>query len=157
MTQDTVLAPGARVLIRDAEWLIRRVDRTSTGGQALRAVGLSELVRDREATFLTEIEPQVEVLDPALTRLVPDVSPNYQAFLLYMESLLRQAAPTDDRLYVGNRAAMDSVPYQVEPALQALEQPRQRILIADAVGLGKTWRRGSSWPNSSSGAGGSVS
>lgn len=136
------LAPGAKVLIRDAEWLIRRVDRTSTGGQALQVIGLSEIVRDREAIFLTEIEPQVEVLDPALTALVRDDSPNYRASILYMESLLRQAPPTDERLYVGHRAAMDSVPYQFDPALQALEQPRQRILIADAVGLGKTLEAG---------------
>ena len=27
-----VLAPGARVVIRDAEWVIRRVDRSPDGG-----------------------------------------------------------------------------------------------------------------------------
>jgi len=131
------VAPGSRILVRDAEWLVRRVDTTSTGGKALTVVGISELVRDKEAIFLDEIDTVVP-LDPGDTRIVVDSSPFYRASLLYMESLLRQTAPTDDNLYIGHRAAMDLVPYQLEPALQALAQPRQRILIADAVGLGKT-------------------
>jgi len=82
------------------------------------------------------------VLDPALTRLVPDKSSSFQASLLYIESLLRSAPPTGSELFIGHRAAMDTVPYQLKPAFQALEQPRQRILIADAVGLGKTLEAG---------------
>ncbi|WP_291322218.1 helicase-related protein [Desulfonatronospira sp.] len=141
----STLAPGARVLVRDAEWLVRRVDRASTGGQALTCVGLSELVRDREATFLTDLEAlhsPVKSLDPARTRLVADSSNQYQDSLLYLESLLRQTPPTDSRLYTGHQAAMDFVPYQLDPALQALEKPRQRILIADSVGLGQTLEAG---------------
>ena len=42
-------APGARVLIRDAEWVVRRVDPSAAGGQQLLCVGVSELVREREA------------------------------------------------------------------------------------------------------------
>ncbi len=34
ITSQTI-APGARIVVRDAEWLVRRVDRTSTGRQAL--------------------------------------------------------------------------------------------------------------------------
>jgi hypothetical protein len=48
MEQHTHYAPGARVVIRDAEWLVRKVDRTSTGGQAITVVGLSEWVKDRD-------------------------------------------------------------------------------------------------------------
>jgi len=135
-------APGARVLIRDAEWLVRRVDRTSTGGQALRVIGISELVRNKEAMFLSEIDQSIEVLDPADTKLVQDESSSYQATILYIESLLRQTPPTDENLYIGHRAAMDVVPYQMDPAIQSLKQPRHRILIADAVGLGKTLEAG---------------
>lgn len=137
-----VLAPGARVVIRDAEWVIRRVDQASDGGQQLVCDGISELVREREGIFLTSLEPEIRILDPAETELVPDLSPGFADSLLYVESQLRQAVPSDDRIHVGHGAAMDLVPYQLDPARQALRQPRQRILIADAVGLGKTLEAG---------------
>ena len=140
--QDNAFAPGARILVRDAEWLVRRVDRTSTGGQSLNVVGISELVRDKESIFLTEMDKSIEILDPVDTKLVPDTFSSYQTSVLYMESLLRQTPPTDENLYIGHRAAMDAVPFQLDPAIQALQQPRQRILIADAVGLGKTLEAG---------------
>jgi len=141
---DTIssLAPGARIVVRDAEWLVRRVDQSSGRGYALSVVGLSELVRDKEAIFLTELEDDLALLDPAETRFVEDGSNSYERSLLYIESLLRQTPPTGESLYTGHRAAMDLVPYQLDPALQALRQPRQRILIADAVGLGKTLEAG---------------
>ena len=137
-----VPAPGARVLIRDAEWVVRRADHAPDGGYRLVCDGISELVREREAVFLTTLEPDLRVLDPAETRLVPDPSPGFADSRLWMESQLRQAVPSDERIHVGHRAAMDLVPYQLDPARQALRQPRQRILIADAVGLGKTLEAG---------------
>ncbi len=142
MAADTI-APGARVRIRDAEWLVKRTDRTSDGGQVLDVVGLSELVEDQEARFLRELEEDtLEVIDPAETELRQDTSPSFRQAQLYMESMLRKRAPTDEKLHVGHRAAIDQIPYQWKPALQALEQPRQRILIADATGLGKTMEAG---------------
>jgi hypothetical protein len=127
------------VLIRDAEWIVKRVDRTGTGGQSIQAIGVSEIVRHKEARFLSEIEGKsITVLDPAETELVPDSSPQFRNSRLYLESLLRQSPPTGNDLWIGHRAAIDDLPYQLEPALLALEQPRQRILIADSVGLGKT-------------------
>ena len=127
------MAPGARVVIRDAEWLVRQVDPTSSG-LALDIVGLSELVRDKEARVLADAEEHIDVLDPGLTRLVPDPSPGYCASRLYIEGLLRQTPPTDDSIHLGHKGAMDQVPYQLDPAAKSLKQPRQRILIADAVG-----------------------
>ncbi|SPF37589.1 hypothetical protein SBA4_2020003 [Candidatus Sulfopaludibacter sp. SbA4] len=133
------LAAGARVEIRSAEWIVRRVDATSTGGYSLLVTGVSEIVRDKEARFLTEIEGKgIKVLDPAETELVPDPSPQFRNTRLYLESLLRQSPPTDTDLWIGQRAAIDDLPFQLDPALQALDQPRQRILMADSTGLGKT-------------------
>lgn len=138
-TISNVLAPGARVEIRGAEWIIRRVDTTSTGGQSVLVTGVSEIVRGKESRFLTEIEGKgIVVLEPAETVLVPDASPQFRDTRLYLESLFRQSPPTGADLYIGHGAAIDELPFQLEPALQALEQPRQRILMADAMGLGKT-------------------
>lgn len=58
-----MIAPGMRVQIRDAEWRVRRVDRSSDGGNVITCEGLSELVQGREALFLDRLE-DVEVLAP---------------------------------------------------------------------------------------------
>ncbi|GAB3629983.1 RNA polymerase-associated protein RapA [Pandoraea terrae] len=135
-------APGARAVIRDEEWLIRRVDPAADGGWLLTCDGISDLVRGRSALFLTRLEDAIEILDPAKTELVPDVSSAYNATLLYLESLRRRSVANDERIHLGHRGVMNLVPYQLDPALQALRQPRSRILIADAVGLGKTLEAG---------------
>lgn len=136
------LAPGARVVIRDEEWLLRRVDPSSDGGELLVCDGVSELVRGRAAQFLTRLEGRIEVLAPALTTLVPDPSSQFDAALLYIEAVRRRSLPDDTRIRLGHRAVMNLVSYQLDPALQALRQPRQRILIADSTGLGKTLEAG---------------
>lgn len=135
-------APGARVEIRDAEWVIRRVDVSSDKGFQLSCDGISELVRGKEAIFLTQLENGVKILDPATTKLVQDDSNAFEKCLLYVESQLRQAQPNNQNIHIAHKAAMNVVPYQFDPTLQALAQPRQRILIADAVGLGKTLEAG---------------
>ncbi len=135
-------APGMRIVIRDAEWIIRRVDTSSDGGQQLQCSGISELVREKDAIFLTQLEDNIAIIDPEKTELVSDNSSGYANSLLYIESLLKRRAINDDKIHIAHQGAMDRVPYQLDPALQSLKQPRQRILIADAVGLGKTLEAG---------------
>ena len=135
-------APGSRVVIRDEEWLVRRIDPSSDGGHLLTCDGVSELVKGREGLFLTQMEGDIPVLDPKTTELIPDDSDRFDKSFLYLEAKLRRSTPNDDKIHLGNRAVMDVNPYQLDPALQALRQPRQRILIADAVGLGKTLEAG---------------
>lgn len=141
MINPVPFAPGARVLIRDEEWLVKATLPTNTGGAAVRVIGLSELVRNHEAIFLTELDKVTE-LKPEDTVLVPDDTPQYRRSRLYLESLLRRTPPTDDHIYLGNKAAIDYAPYQVQPAHLALKSLRPRILIADGVGLGKTIEAG---------------
>jgi superfamily II DNA or RNA helicase len=134
-------APGARVSIRDEEWLIRRIDRTSSGAAVLGVVGLSPLVEGKEARFIDSIEREngeITIVDPRNTKAVGDSSPHYSEARLVLESHIRASTPESRALHLGHRGAMDVMPFQIEPTTLALGQPRQRILIADAVGLGKT-------------------
>lgn len=130
-------APGARLLVRDEEWIVNRATLASSGGTAVHVTGVSELVRNKKAIFLTDLDA-IEELRPEQTAIVHDDSPRYRRARLYLDALLRKTPPTDARLYLGHRGALDVADYQLEPALKALAQPRARILIADAVGLGKT-------------------
>lgn len=132
-----ILPPGARVIIRDEEWIVRQTRTSSNGGVAVHVTGLSELVRGKQAIFLSELDPPEE-LRPESTRLVHDKSPRFRRSRLYLESLLRRTPPTDPAITVGHRAAMSDAPYQLVPAARALSKPRARILIADDVGIGKT-------------------
>ena len=134
-------APGMRVIIRDEEWMIRKVEKNNLGNEALHCVGISPLVKDKEAIFLEDLET-IQVVNPAEIKLIPDASPFYKRSLLYLESQWRQKIPTDTNIHIGHRAAMDTMPYQLDPAKVSLQKPRQRILIADSVGLGKTLEAG---------------
>ncbi|WP_404359797.1 DEAD/DEAH box helicase [Methylotuvimicrobium sp. KM1] len=145
MTTHQQFASGLRIEARDAEWRIKRVDYSSDGGYLLTCEGLSEIIRGKETLFLTEQEALgagIRILDPETTQLVDDLTPNFRASLLYLDTLLRKTPPTDEFIHIAQRAAMDQLPFQLDPALQALSQPRQRILIADSVGLGKTLEAG---------------
>jgi len=134
-------SPGMRVIIRDEEWMIKKVETNSLNRKTIHCVGISKLVKDHQGIFLTDLEDIVAV-DPAKVNLVIDDSPYFRRSRLYIESQLRQKIPTDNALHIGNRAAMDLLNFQLQPAQMALQRPRQRILIADTVGLGKTLEAG---------------
>lgn len=134
-------APGMRTIIRDEEWMVKKIETNSLGNKALHCIGISPLVKNREAIFLTDLE-KIQIVNSAEVNLIPDDSPFYKRTLLYLESQWRQQIPTDSNLHIGHRAAMDLMPYQLDPAKLALKSTRQRILIADTVGLGKTLEAG---------------
>ena len=137
----TDYAPGMRTIIRDEEWMVKRIVTNSLGNKVLYCVGVSPLVKDRDAIFLTDLE-EIQIVNPAEVKLVPDHSARFRRSLLYLESQWRQQIPTDTNIHIGYKAAMDPMPYQLDPAKQSLQRPRQRILIADTVGLGKTLEAG---------------
>ena len=99
-------APGMRVIIRDEEWMIRKCDSNNFKTYTLQCVGLSPLVRDKTAYFISDLE-KIVVIDPAKTTLVPDKSSRFMRSRLFLESQWRQKIPTDAKLHIGHHAVMD--------------------------------------------------
>lgn len=140
-TQTSPFAPGARVEVRDAEWMVRTCTPAASAvdGHMVRAVGVSEFVRGEDAVFFTGIE-EVTALDPERTRLVHDDSSGYARSRLYLESVLRRTPlpQSERRLAMPDKFLLKDLVYQRRPAELALRELRPRVLIADVVGLGKT-------------------
>lgn len=134
------VAPGSVVVVRDEEWLVTGVEHTQDGW-LVRVLGLSELVRDTTAAFYSALD-NIEVLDPAQATVVPDDSHYYRRSRLWLEATLRKTAvPLDGAaLTVATEMLADPLEYQLNAVRKALDPAnlRTRILLADAVGLGKT-------------------
>ena len=134
------IAPGAIVVVRDEQWLVSSVEQTSDG-DLLTVRGVSELVEGTTAQFYTSIDT-VTTTDPANTRVVADESSHYVRSRLWLESTLRKTSLpiSDPRPVMAPQALADPLSYQREAVEKALEpgRLRSRLLIADAVGLGKT-------------------
>jgi hypothetical protein len=88
------LVAGARIRVRDSEWVVAHVDRSATSGAIVHATGLSGIVRDKEAIFIEAIEKArgrgIEVVDPTDVLLVPDPSSGFADILLHLEAALRK-------------------------------------------------------------------
>ncbi len=139
-TADLKVAPGSIVVIRDEEWLVTSAEQGSDGW-LVKVRGLTELVKDTNATFYSSLD-RIEVQDPRDAEVIADASSGYRDSRLWLESLLRKTPfPYGDQtLTVSTQMLADSLGYQRSAVAKALDPHhiRPRILIADAVGLGKT-------------------
>lgn len=138
----TPFPPGARILVRDAEWMVRSCVPTSHDGFKIRATGVSEFVREEDAVFFTGLEdPGPVLLRPEDTELEPDTTPQFAKSRLFLEATLRRTPlPQSERglTVTDDSFLLDPLLYQQRPAELALKNLRPRILLADVVGLGKT-------------------
>ncbi len=128
------------VVVRDEDWFVQSTEQTADG-LLVHVRGLTELVRDTTASFYASLD-SIEPLDPAQARVVADASPHYRTARLWVESTFRKTPiPLGDRsLTVATQGLADALSYQQSAVRRALdpENLRPRILLADAVGLGKT-------------------
>lgn len=134
------VAPGAVVRVRDEDWLVTQVS-SSSDGTLVTVQGLSELVRDTTAQFSAGID-RIEPVDPRRTQVVADTSIRHRLSRLWLEATLRKTAlpAASTQLAVVGDVLADPLEYQLSAVRQALrpDNLRPRILLADAVGLGKT-------------------
>ncbi len=134
------LAPGVTIECRDEHWLVSNVTRT-TDGFRIRARGVSDYVRDTTATFFTALD-DITVFDPANVTVTPDESSHFRHTRLWLESTLRRTPVPlyQKQLEVATQMLADPLDYQLSAVKSALsdERIRPRVLLADAVGLGKT-------------------
>ena len=140
LTPGLNVAPGSVVRIRDEDWMVTATE-PSVDGTLVRVQGLTELVRDTTAAFYSALD-DIEVVDPAKSKVVADCTPNYRRARLFLETTLRKT-PTPqsaEHLTVSTRMLSRNLKYQQIAVAKALDTKniRPRILIADAVGLGKT-------------------
>lgn len=141
MTSDLNVAPGSIVEVRDEEWLVTATETTNLGKLLIRVQGLSELVRETTATFYESLDT-IKPVDPRHTRVVGDNSSKYSDTRLWLEANRRktQIPLAEQRLTVSTKMLANTLKYQEAAVRQALnpENLKPRILLADAVGLGKT-------------------
>ncbi|MGD9369503.1 MAG: DEAD/DEAH box helicase, partial [Desulfobacteraceae bacterium] len=135
---ETPPTPGARILCRDAEWLITKTDSIDfEDNYAIHCVGVDDLVRGHRSVFLTQLDDIVPV-DPTRTQLIKDDSNGYKLSKLFLEAQLRQVPATGLEPDFDGLGVFRRMQFQEETVRRALQQLRPRLLLADAVGLGKT-------------------
>lgn len=133
---------GQKVRCRGEEWqVIEAVEHKQVNGPGvweIEALALSGIVKGETYVFLDDLD-DIETIDPSDIRPVLDNSPKVQKTRTFLEAHLRRLLPRNGAIYLGEHGAFDtSYEYQLEPAALALNMLRPRILIGDAVGLGKT-------------------
>ena len=132
------LTIGQRISTRGEDFLITNIFTNHDGSFLLEVEGINDLVKGKRFTFDTSIDTDIKPVDPTNTRFVGDTSPNYRETKLYIESQIRNSTVFSDKITIATKGAFNQSEYQLEPTLKALQLPRPRLLIADAVGLGKT-------------------
>lgn len=103
----TALVSGARISTRGEDFLITDVKENSDGTFLIDAEGISELVKAKTFKFDTNIDKDIQVLDPAMTRLVADTDYGYRRTKLFLETQLRHSTNYSKKITIAHKAAFN--------------------------------------------------
>lgn len=135
---------GSVVEVRDEEWIVSSCERAGDGWK-IRCVGSSELVREQPATFYSSLDT-IEALDPAEPSSSRTIRPTFGgADFGSRRYCVRPPFRCTSGVSRSASACSSTRPdFQRQAVAKALDPARlcQRLLVADAVGLGKPWRSG---------------
>ncbi len=135
MQQALTIGSSAR-----ARGLVWQVIEAEPAGEQTR-YRLRCLEGDLRGSELDLLSP-AEAIEPVRRELDPGNAGRLQHWRLYHEAYLLEQALGPRELVALEPGRLDLVPYQLVPVMRALEMPRPRLLLADAVGLGKTVEAG---------------
>ena len=127
--------PGDLVSVRGSRWRIVSV-RAHDRCQVVTLRGVAPPVAGIDRRFVTPFD----IVEPART----DVGPRFVTRQLWRRAcraLIASDAPPGS-LQTAASAAIDLLPFQLEPALAVVRGAATRLLLADDVGLGKTIQAG---------------
>ena len=129
---------GQRISVRGEDFLITDINDGGNKNLLLDVIGISPLVMDKTFCFDTALDADIEPVRPENTHFIADTQSGYRLTKLYIESALRSSAQHSPNITIAQKGAFDVHNYQLVPTVKAFSMPRPRMLIADAVGLGKT-------------------
>ncbi|WP_271769143.1 DEAD/DEAH box helicase [Aquimarina algiphila] len=138
MSNDTLtnqtqnVTPGIRINLRGEDFIVTNRER-----DIIDAEGISELVYGQSFQFDLRLE-NYRVIQPEETELQADDSTHYRQTKLFLETIFRNSSHYSEFIEIAHKAAIRGANYQYESTIKALSLPQPKILIADAVGLGKT-------------------
>ncbi len=137
MTELHQLLPGTVVHCRGLRWEV--VQSQNLGPQTLyRLRGLAGVVNGKEFDVLSPLEE----LSPERSEMRPENAAPLANWLAYHDAFILEQALGPDALLAVQPGRLELEAYQLVPVLRAIRASRVRLLLADAVGLGKTVQAG---------------
>lgn len=106
-------SPGQRITVRGEDFMITNVDRNYNGGHLLYVKGLSELVRNHSFIFDTDLDDNIEIVNPAKTLVVSDNDSRWRKTRLLIESDLRSNAYFSKKIIIAYKDAFDVADFLV--------------------------------------------
>jgi ERCC4-related helicase len=132
------LLPGTEVQARGLRWEV--VAAEPAGEQTLYRLRCREqgVLLGRELDLLSPFEK----LEPLQKPLQPERASKLDHWRVYHQAFLLEQALGSNALLAAQPGRLKLAPYQLVPVMRALRMSRPRLLLADAVGLGKTIEAG---------------